>query len=431
MKTLVILFCLTILCTASFAQTSSQSVKTIPVKVELKKTDSIFRLYRNGQLYFVKGAGGSAFPDRIAAYGGNSIRTWGTRGAQRVLDSAAKYGLTVLMGLDVARERHGFNYDDTAAVKKQLDRLREEVIKYKDHPAVLAWGIGNELNLQYKNVKVWDAVNEISKMIHELDPNHPTTTVIAGINKEVVDHIKSRSSDIDLLAVNTYGGLATLPAAVRRAGWDRAYMVTEWGPTGHWEGLSTAWKAPIEETSSEKAGVYKMRYEYSVQRDTEKCIGSYVFLWGQKQERTPTWYGIFTEKGEESEVVDVMHYLWSGRWPKNQAPHLYSFQLDNKKAVENVYLKPGGSYNALAVVVDPDNDKLSYRWELLAEATQLGDGGDFEPRPKVVEGLLKAGDKGSAVLHAPESEGAYRLFVYVTDGNNNVATANLPFYVKR
>jgi hypothetical protein len=413
------------------AQTSNQSVKTVPVKVELKKLDSSFQLFRNGQLYFVKGAGGSAFPDRLAAYGGNSIRTWGTRGAQRVLDSAAKYGLTVLMGLDVARERHGFNYDDTAAVRKQLEKIREEVLKYKDHPALLAWGIGNELNLQYKNAKVWDAVNEISKMIHELDPNHPTTTVIAGISKEVVDHIKSRASDIDLLAVNTYGGLATLPAAVRRAGWNGAYMVTEWGPTGHWEGLTTSWKAPIEETSSEKAAVYKSRYEYSVQRDKGNCIGSYVFLWGQKQERTPTWYGIFTEKGEESEVVDVMQYLWSGNWPKNQAPHLYSFQLDHKKAVENVYLKPGASYNALAVAVDPDNDKLSFRWELLPEATQLGEGGDFEPRPKVVEGLIKPGDKGKAVIKTPDTEGAYRLFVYVTDGNNNVATANLPFYVRR
>jgi hypothetical protein len=413
------------------AQTSNQSIKAIPVKVELKKVDSSFRLFRNGQQYFIRGAGGSAFPDRIAAYGGNSIRTWGTRNLQRILDTASRYGLTVLVGLDVARERHGFNYDDTAAVRKQLNKLREEILKYKDHPAVLAWGIGNELNLQYKNVKVWDAVNEISKMIHELDPNHPTTTVIAGINKETVDNIKQRASDIDLLAVNTYGGLATLPRSVRQSGWTGAYMVTEWGPTGHWEGLSTAWKSPIEETSSEKAAVYKSRYEYSVERDKDNCIGSYVFLWGQKQERTPTWYGIFTEKGEESEVVDVMHYLWSGNWPKNRAPHLYSLQIDKRKAVENVYLKPGTTYNALASAFDPDNDKLIYRWELLPEATQLGEGGDFEPRPKSVDGLLQPGDNGKAVLKAPDAEGAYRLFVYVMDGKNKVATANLPFYVKK
>ncbi len=412
------------------AQPGKLKSATGAVKTELRKTAEGYQLYRGGQLYFVKGAGGSAYPARIAAYGGNSIRTWGTRGAQAVLDSAQKYGLTVLLGLDVARERHGFNYDDTAAVKKQLDRLREEVLKFKDHPAVLAWGIGNELNLQYKNPKVWDAVNDISKMIHATDPNHPTTTVFAGINKGLVDLIKARSADIDLLSVNTYGGLVGLPATIRQSGWEGAYLVTEWGPTGHWEGLQTAWKSAIEETSSEKAAVYKSRYEYSVERDREKCLGSYVFLWGQKQERTPTWYGIFTDKGEESEVVDVMQYLWSGNWPQNKAPHVYSLQLDNRKAIDNVYLKPAASYDALAVAIDPDRDKLSWRWEVLPEPSQLSEGGDFEARPKPIEGLITARGEGKITLKTPEKEGAYRLFVYITDGNNNVATANIPFFIK-
>jgi hypothetical protein len=203
----------------SSAQNSNR--QNTPVKVEIRKTDSTYQLIREGKPYFVRGAGGTAYPDRIKAFGGNSIRTWGTRDAQRVLDTASKYGLTVLMGLDVARERHGFNYDDTAAVQKQLNKIREEVLKYKDHPALLGWGIGNELNLQYKNPKVWNAVNDISRMIHEVDKNHFTTTVFAGINKGLVDYIKERTPDIDLLCINTYGGLATLPRnnSSGRMGW--------------------------------------------------------------------------------------------------------------------------------------------------------------------------------------------------------------------
>lgn len=400
------------------------------VKVELRKIDNSFKLFRDGQPYFIKGAGGSVYPDRISAYGGNSIRTWGTRSADKILDSAQKYGLTVLLGLDVARERHGFNYDDSVLVKKQLDRLRGEVFKYKDHPALLGWGIGNELNLQYKNPKVWNAVNDISKMIHSLDKNHFTTTVLAGVNKGLVDLIKERTTDIDLLCINTYAGLAGLPKTIRQAGWDGPYLVTEWGPTGHWEGLQTVWKSPIEETSSEKAAVYKSRYEYGVENDRDKCLGSYVFLWGQKQERTPTWYGLFTEKGEESEVVDVMQYLWSRQWPKNRAPHIYSLQLDNKKAIDNIYLQPNTVYPVLALAADADNDPLKYRWEILPEPTRLSEGGDFEERPKPVEGLIqnRSGRKGT--LKTPSVPGAYRLFVYITDGNNNVATANIPFYVK-
>ena len=415
----------------AFSQTSKSAIEAKPIKVELIRVDSNYQLFRGGEKYFIKGAGGGAYPSRIAEYGGNSIRTWGTKNAQRELDSAHKYGLTVLMGLDVSSERHGFNYDDSAAIKKQLDRLREEIIKYKDHPALLAWGIGNELNLQYKNPKVWNAVNDISKMIHQLDPNHPTTTVLAGINKTLVDYIKERTPDIDLLSINTYAGLSNLPRTIIQSGWNGPYMVTEWGPTGHWEGLQTKWKSSIEETSSEKAAVYKNRYETAIEKNKDKCMGSYVFLWGQKQERTPTWYGVFTEKGEESEVVDVMQFLWSGNWPKNKAPHLYSLKVDNKKAIDDIYLSPGENYKAIAVAFDPDKDKLFYRWELMPEPTQLSTGGDFEARPKSLDGLVKPGENGNVTIKTPDKEGAYRLFVYIMDGNNNVATANVPFYIKR
>jgi hypothetical protein len=429
-KTKLIVVAFACFVTAAVKAQPRNNIKAGPVKTEIRKLDSSFQLLRDGKPYFVKGVGGSVYPDRILAAGGNSIRTWGTHDAQKLLDTAHKYGLTVLMGLDVARERHGFNYDDAGAVQNQLEKIRAEVIKYKDHPALLGWGIGNELNLQYKNPKVWNAVNDISKMIHEVDKNHFTTTVFAGINKGLVDYLKERTTDIDLLCVNTYGGLASLPRTIRQAGWEGAYLVTEWGPTGHWEGLQTAWKSSIEETSSEKAAVYKSRYEYGIENDRQNCLGSYVFLWGQKQERTPTWYGLFTEKGEESEVLDVMQFLWSGNWPKNRAPHLYSLQVDNKRAIENIHLKPANTYTAVAIVSDPENDKLTYRWEIFPEPTQLSEGGDFEEKPKPLEGLIQKDNSGKINFRTPAATGAYRLFVYASDGNNNVATANVPFYIK-
>jgi len=409
------------------AQTASK-----PVKVEIRMVDGTYQLIRGGEPYFVKGAGGTGHLENLASYGGNSIRTWGSNNGQRVLDSAAKHGLTVLMGLSMTAERHNFDYNDPVAVKRQFERIKAEVIKYKDHPALLAWGIGNELNLQYSNPKVWDAVNDVVKMIHEVDPNHPAGTILAGINKKEVDYIKEVSPDMDFLGINMYGDLATLPERVRNVGWKGAYLVTEWGPTGHWESLQTEWKMPIEETSSEKASVYRRRYEYAIERDQEQCLGSYVFLWGQKQERTPTWYGLFTEKGEESEVMDVMQYLWSGKWPVNRAPHIYSFQLDGKKAADNIYLKPGSSYAAVASVYDPDqNTTLSYHYELLPEPTEVGEGGDFEERPDVIENPFTVDNRnGMVTLKSPEKEGAYRLFVYASDGHNKVATANIPFYVK-
>jgi len=406
--------------------TQAYAQKPIPVKIV--QTNDGFQLLRDGKPYFIKGAGGTSYIEKLKEYGGNSIRTWSSANAQAILDEAHRLGITVTLGLSTATERHGFNYDDTEAVKKQLEKLRQDVIKYKDHPALLAWGIGNELNLHYSNTKVWDAVEDIAKMIKAEDKNHLVTTMLAGINQKEIDLIKSKCPTLDMIAVQVYGGLAGVPDQIRKVGWDKAYIVTEWGPTGHWEGPQTPWKASIEETSKEKAAVYKSRYEASIATD-KSCLGSYVFLWGQKQERTPTWYGLFTEDGLENEVVDVMQYLWTGNWPSNRAPRLDSLRLDAKKATDNIYLKSGEKYSAQVYVEDFDNDKLEVRWEILHESTDLKEGGDRETRPDRIDGILTEVSFGKANIQAPAKSGAYRLFVYVTDGNNHVATANIPFFV--
>lgn len=430
-------------CTANPSQSSEPTQQSLqsqelpkeplsagPIKVEIQKKGDCFQLLRGGKPYYIKGAGGSQYLDQLAAYGGNSIRTWSTQHAQEVLDEAHKRGLTVTLGLDVARERLGMDYNDKAAVAQQLERLRGDVRQFKDHPALLMWGIGNELNLHYTNPKVWDAVNEIARMIHEEDPNHPATTMLAGLNQKEANHLVARAPQLDLLAINAYADLPNIPKRVREVAWDKAYIVTEWGPTGHWEVGKTAWDAPIEETSSEKAAVYKSRYEASMGQDMERNLGSYVFLWGQKQERTPTWYGLFTEAGQESGVVDAMHYLWTGQWRQNRAPQLDSMRIDGKKAQDNIYLKPATTYPVQVWASDPNKDSLSYRWELLPESTDLKEGGDAESRPTAVEGLFSQEIGGKILLKAPATQGAYRLFVYVTDGDNKVATANVPFFVK-
>jgi len=400
------------------------------IKTTIAKVENGFTLMRGGQPYFIKGAGGTNRMEQIKAYGGNSIRTWNPHNADEILNKAQQLGLTVTIGLDVKTERHGFDYNDQTAVAKQKEYIRKIILKYKDHPALLAWGIGNELNLHYSNAKVWDAVNDIAKMIHELDPNHLITTMLAGVNQKEIDYIKAKCPALDLIAIQVYGGLAAVPQELKKVGWDKPYIVTEWGPTGHWEGLQTPWGASIEETSHEKATVYKSRYEASIGQD-KNCLGSYVFLWGQKQERTPTWYGLFTESGEENEVVDVMQYLWSGKWPINRAPRLDSLLLDNRQAKDAIMLAPGKKYPIEVFVRDPDGDQLQTRWELLHESTDLKEGGDREERPKALSGYIKNSSDKKGFLTAPEREGAYRLFVYSGDGNNNVATANIPFYVTK
>ncbi|MGM0460072.1 MAG: glycoside hydrolase family 2 TIM barrel-domain containing protein [Bacteroidota bacterium] len=403
-----------------------------PIPVEIKEEKGSFQLYRGGEPYYINGAGGGGHLELLTSIGGNSIRRWSTGSdTMELLDRAHNLGISVCLGLNMGKERHGFNYDDEEAVASQLQRMRDEVLKYKDHPAVLMWGIGNELDLNYTNPVVWHAVNDVSKMIHDEDPHHVTTTMIAGINQEKADHIKEKCSDLDLLSVNTYGGLAVLPGDVRKYGWDKAYIVTEWGPTGHWESPRTDWDVAIEETSTVKAELYKDRYQASMGSDSEKCLGSYVFLWGQKQERTHTWYGMFMENGDPIEVVDSMQYNWTGKWPEKRSPGIDDYRLDGKTALDSIYLNPGQQVEAEVFPINRSSGDLEVEWEVFHESTDLQDGGDREEKPPKVEALVGRGEGNTVRLNAPEEEGPYRIFVYLKDDEiNRVATANIPFYVR-
>lgn len=405
-----------------------------PAKVTLKQTQGKYQLFVNQEPFYIKGAG-LEFGEiaSLAKHHGNSFRTWrtnnGKQSGKEVLDAAQQNGLMVTMGIEVARERHGFDYNDEAAVKEQFERIKKEVLELKDHPALLIWAIGNELNLRATNPKVWNAVNDISKMIHEIDPNHLTTTTIAGISKEEISHIKERCPDIDILSIQLYAAIVKLPMALKEYGWTGPYIVSEWGATGHWEVPKTTWGVPIEENSTIKAANYLKRYKIAIESDKKQCLGSYVFLWGQKQERTPTWYGIFLENGNETEAVDVMHFLWSQAWPENRSPQIEAFYLDDKTAYQNVILKSGNQSTAEFKISDFENDEITYSWEVLKESTDLKDGGDREERPESINIEIINNKNGVLQFNAPGTPGNYRLFAYASDGNNHAATANIPFKV--
>ncbi len=406
-----------------------------PIKVEIVATNNGYQLLRGGQPYIVKGAGLANMDLKSLAYhGGNSLRTWSVddraEPAQKLLDRAHALGLTVSLGLEFHRERQGFDYDDVDAVALQFEQTKARILKYKDHPALLTWIIGNELNFNFKNPKVYDAVNDVAKMIHELDPNHPTTTTLSFFDRKALSVIEARAPDLDFVSFQLYAGLINLPADIEKSQYQKPYFITEWGAVGHWEVAKTNWGAPIENTSSEKASSYLKSYQHVLGSHTDQAIGNYVFLWGQKQEKTPTWYGMYLSSGEETEAIDVMHYIWNGQWPHNRSPTVSPIRINNKTAHHNVTLERGKYYTATLAVNDFDNDPITYQWVVKAESSADKVGGDYEKVPELITGLIEDSTAAEIILTAPNKSGAYRLFVYVFDGHNHAGHANIPFYVK-
>ncbi len=66
--------------------------------VEVVYKDGRAQLLRHGEPYFIKGGSGFEQMEKLASYGGNSIRTWNTDNATKILDEAKANGLTVTLG---------------------------------------------------------------------------------------------------------------------------------------------------------------------------------------------------------------------------------------------------------------------------------------------------------------------------------------------
>lgn len=402
-----------------------------PSVVSVKKEKEQFRLYRNGEPYYIKGAGGYNYYEKLKECGGNSIRLWSTQGAKPYLDKAHELGLTVMLGLDLGHERKGFNYNDKKAVKQQFERVKKEILEFKDHPALLMWGVGNEVDQFANNFAVWDAVNDIAKYIHEVDPNHPTTTMLAGVPVKHIKEITKRCPHLDVLSINAFKWIAPVRKDITSAGWSGPYLIGEWGPSGYWESDQVPWGTFIEETSTQKAEVCAERYKVGIRENVDRCIGSYAYYWGWKQARTHTLLSLFSEDGQETGVIDVLQREWTGKERSNRAPSITPIGIDNLATHKGVYLKPSSKHMAYTDAKDPDNDGLYYYWEIYPESTEKKEGGDAEAKPIPLPELILDGKSKALSFKAPEKEGPYRIFVTAYDGKNHIATANAPFYVKK
>ncbi len=403
---------------------TAASADAIPV--ELRQTKDGWQLLRGGEPYFVRGAGGEAPLDQLAAVGANSLRTWGADDLDARLDEAHALGLSVTVGIWLGHDRHGFDYSDQKQVAEQMERARHAVLRYKDHPAVLLWGIGNEME-GYEagdNPAIWKAVNDVAAMVKKLDPNHPTMTVTAELGGARIEQV-GKASAIDIHGINSYGGALTLAERYRAGGGKKPYILTEFGPPGAWEVGKTDWGAPYELTSTEKAAFYRRSYEASIQGAPDLALGSYAFVWGYKMEATATWHGMFLPDGARLAQVDVMTELWSGKPPVNRAPTVEPLVIDGQSAVN-----PGDEIRVRAVIADPEGGAVRAHWVLRPESGEYMTGGDFRPMPPDVQGAVLEGRVDGALVRMPSQPGPYRLYLYAYDEARNAGTANVPLLVK-
>lgn len=384
-----------------------------------------FQLRRAGQPYFIKGAGGDGSKTDLKQLGANSFRTWGSDNLEKQLDEAARLQMSVTVGIWLGHKEHGFKYSDAGQVAEQFERAKAAIQRYKDHPAVLMWGIGNEMEGYEATTdpKMWAAVQQIAAYAHQVDPNHPTMTVIAEVGGDRVASIHRYCPAIDVVGINTYAGAQSIPERYVKAGGAKPFVLTEYGPPGTWELPRNDWGTVQEPTSTEKGGWYRGTYEKAI-ANQPLCLGGYAFTWGNKQEATATWYGLLLPDGARLGAADELSRMWSGQWPANRAPLINSLKIPAAGRVE-----PGAEIKATLDAGDPEKAPLKVKWVLQHDPLVLNTGGGSEAEPPTFPDAIEQSDNHSATVKMPRYGGGYRLFAYVYDDGPRAAVANVPLYV--
>jgi hemoglobin-like flavoprotein len=398
-------------------------------QVRIERDASGYRLLVDGKPFFIKGAVAASRFELLKQSGANAARTYAAAGQ---LDRIHSLGLMALAGLPLGIQRRGFDYSDPAAVGAQREKIRSLVTQFRSHPAVLMWAIGNEPEIQTtpeQRRALWREVNHLAEMIKSLDPAHPVITVVGGQYRQMLHELVEQVPAIDAIGLNAYQDMLTLPEDIARQGWRRAYVVTEFGPRGHWQAPKTPWKIPIEDTSSEKAEFYEKAYRHAVVGQPN-CLGSFVFYWHQKMEKTHTWYGMFLSDGSRTEAIDVMTRLWTGAWPLNRAPRVSRVRAAPEGEPRHVY-GPGAVVEFAIGASDPDGDAVDVTWDVRIDAADDPRvGGDWEPDQPPIPGAVLALEGAKARIRLPEKPGNYRVFAYARDGRGSAGTANLPVRVE-
>lgn len=377
--------------------------------------------------------GGAAHPSYLVELkeaGANTARIYDTINLQQTLDKAKILDLAAVVDIPMPKFVNNPEFYENPELFKKLKQRVERVVKqHKDHPALLYWNLGNELYYPYfyESTDFFSKFNELIDVIHQIDPNHPVSTVTIGANKLRVLSIHRKSPQLDFISFNSFGVLSQFEDKLKPIApiWKGPHVITEWGVNGPWEANLTQWKVPIEETSTKKAEQIKERYHrYISPLKENNSLGSFIFYWGKKNEVTPTWYSLFGEDKMKTQAVFELTNIWKNRDLKYPGPKLEYILLNGFGANQSVILPP--NTKAEIEVILPENEiqnNLNYRWEVREESWY-----QFHIS-NVIEGIEFKQTGTTAVFNTPKKDGPYRLFLYITNGTEYVSTANFPFYI--
>ena len=422
-KTALILTILVWVASASFA-------KTI-----VKKEGNAWRLYVNNQPFAVKGVTFGGEPNKatigkqlkdLKFLGVNTIRTWGTNDQTKVLlDSCQAYGIKVMVGIWMRHGRPGmegddsFNYlQDAQGMEDMYKGAIETVNKYKNHPAVLYFGVGNEvfLNIATDAEKKAYAtfLERVCSDIKKIDTEHPIVSVEAWTFG--LQWWKEYTPSVDIYGINVYGGGANnLPAEFEKLGIDKPYVITEYGVNGEWEAKEDKNGIRTEPGDAQKYSVIAKGYHDWI-ASKPNCLGVYVFHYEHGHNFGAIWLLFYFDEYYRP-AYWATREAYTGKKPVNNIPSISTFTLPDTSL-------PTGTWVPVKLSVsDIENDVLDISFYYNQRSGSRA-------RKDQVNLLESRGNlKDGFEIKLPDENGGIKVYAFVKDTYKNLGIAQTSFMI--
>ena len=403
---------------------------SLKAQTTIKKIDNNWALMVNGEPFEIKGVtfGYDKDAENYDRYfkdlkflGVNTIRLWATNNnTNKLLDAAETYGIKVMVGIWMRHGRPGmedddsFNYlEDKEGMKVMYNGAIETVEKYKNHPAVLTWGVGNEVYLNIATDEEKEAysilLEKICSKIKALDPNHPITSIEAWTFG--LDWWQKLVPSIDIYGLNSYGsGAGFLASEVKKRGIDKPYIITEFGVTGEWDIKQKKNGVIVEPTDQQKYNAIAIGYNDWI-KNKPACLGVYVFHYASGNAFISPWF--FTHhKDMYRPQYWAIREAYTGSKPINNVPIIETFELPNSNYESGLWIP------ATLKVSDIEHEKLDISFYYNQRT------GSRKRRNQINTLNYRTTNTGGYLIQVPKEDGPIKIYVNVKDTYNNVGIAS-------
>jgi hypothetical protein len=399
-------------------------------QVTVIKKDATWNLVVNGKPFDVKGvtfghendvANYDKYFKDLQSLGVNTLRTWATgENTKAFLDAAAKHNIKVMVGIWMRHGRPGMEDDDSFNYLQDIDGMEamynismEVVKKYKDHPAVLAWGVGNEvyLNMATDEEKLAYSkfLERVCSNIKKLDPNHPISSTEAWTFG--LEWWQKHVPSIDIYGLNCYGaGANFLEDELKKRNIDKPYVITEFNVTGEWDIQNKVNGVKVEPSDEEKYNTIVNGYQNWIQSKAS-CLGVYIFHYANGNDFGTPW--LFSHhRGLYRPTYWGIRKAYTGKEPTNAIPVIKEFQLPKAPQQSDTWIP------VTLDVADAENETLDIRFYYNQRT------GSRKRRNQVLtikhRGSLEAGFE----IQVPKVHGSVKIYVNAQDTFNNVGIAS-------